>query len=106
MPSPLFPRSPRTSSLKVGAAGANVESDAQIATLRARVTELEKALTDADKEMQDVVGRMSAAQIEVMTLQEEREAAVRETRKLQRVLEDEKVKAHNERFKTLTTSVK
>ncbi len=40
-----------------------------------------------------MVAKMSAAQIEVMTLQEERETAVRESKKLQKLLEDEKPNA-------------
>jgi hypothetical protein len=51
--------------------------------------------------MQQVVGRMNTAQIEVLQLQEEREAAINQTRKLERVLQTEKVKAFEERFKTL-----
>jgi hypothetical protein len=66
------------------------------------VSELEKALEDAEHEMQDVVARMSAAQIEVLNLQDEREAAVRETRKLQKLLEQEQMKSFEERFKTLS----
>jgi len=78
----------------------------QIETLKGRVTELEGALASADAEMQEVVGRMNTAQIEVMTLQEEREAAVRETRRLQRLLEEERVNVFEQRFKTITTEVR
>ncbi|KAJ3532889.1 hypothetical protein NM208_g8232 [Fusarium decemcellulare] len=73
--------------------------------LRERVAELEKALEDAEKEMQDVVARMSAAQIEVLNLQDEREAAVRDTRRLQKLLEQEQMKSFEDRFKTLSGSV-
>ncbi|KAK1832851.1 hypothetical protein QBC39DRAFT_381140 [Podospora conica] len=76
----------------------------QVETLKGRVAELEGALSTADLEMQEVVGRMNTAQIEVMTLQEEREAAVRETRRLQRVLEEERVRVFEERFRTMTTT--
>jgi hypothetical protein len=62
------------------------------------VTELEEALVAADVEM-EVMGRMNAAQTEVLKLQEEREEAVRETRRLQRLLEEEKVKAIEDGFK-------
>ena len=81
------------------------EEAAQVDMLRKRVTELEAALEDADKEMQDVVARMSTAQIEVLTLQDEREAAVRETRRLQKLLEQEQMKSFEDRFKTLSGSV-
>jgi multidrug resistance efflux pump len=75
-------------------------------TLRAKVRELEAALAITESEMQDVVGRMSAAQIEVMNLQEEREQAVRETRRVQRLLEEEKLNAFEGRFRSITTEVR
>ncbi|KAK0631949.1 hypothetical protein B0T14DRAFT_387313, partial [Immersiella caudata] len=75
----------------------------QVETLKGRVAELEGALASADAEMQEVVSRMNTAQIEVMTLQEEREMAVRETRRLQRTLEEERVQVFEQRFKTMTT---
>lgn len=61
-----------------------------MALLQQRVVALETALTEADAQMEEVVGKMNAAQIEVMNLQNEREEAVRETRSLQRRIEDEK----------------
>ncbi len=78
----------------------------QVSSLRARVTELEGALAVADAEMQEVVGRMNMAQIEVLTLQEERETAVRETKRLQRVIDNEKVREFEARFKSLTSDVR
>ncbi|KAI2462759.1 hypothetical protein F4781DRAFT_419025 [Annulohypoxylon bovei var. microspora] len=102
--SPLFAaagaRSPRLSTTRSGPA-MNVSEESQIDNLRARVAELENALSDADSEMQQVVGRMNTAQIEVLQLQEEREAAVNQTRKLERELGAEKVKAFEGRFKSL-----
>ncbi|KAI1102350.1 hypothetical protein F4804DRAFT_313286 [Jackrogersella minutella] len=102
--SPLFSvagaRSPRLDITRSGPA-MNASEESQIDNLRARIAELENALSDADGEMQQVVGRMNTAQIEVLTLQEEREAAVNQTRKLERVLQAEKVKAFEERFKSL-----
>ncbi|KAM0287685.1 hypothetical protein ACHAQH_000214 [Verticillium albo-atrum] len=95
--SPMFPRSPRSPLPRM-----TIEDEVQVDKLRSRVTELERTLSEADAEMQDVIARMSAAQIEVLNLQEEREAAVRETRKLQRVLEEEKVKSFEDRFRTLS----
>ncbi|KAL8387824.1 hypothetical protein RB595_009649 [Gaeumannomyces hyphopodioides] len=77
---------------------------AQMEKLRARVAQLEGALSSADSEMQEVVGRMNTAQIEVLGLQEEREHAVRETRRLQRQLEAEQAKAFEGRFKALSSS--
>ncbi|CAK7241461.1 MAG: hypothetical protein STHCBS139747_002923 [Sporothrix thermara] len=111
------PVSPRPSSRGSGAASDNglltgsgaapavtAEQQAQVTTLKARVGELESALANADTEMQEVVGRMNTAQIEVMQLQEELEEASRETRRLQRLLEGEKVKGFEERFKMLSRS--
>lgn len=83
-----------------------VDMTAQVDTLKARVAQLEGALQGADAEMQEVVGRMSAAQIEVLRLQEEREEAVRETRRLQRALEEERVRVFEGRFKSLTSEVR
>ncbi|EFZ00323.1 hypothetical protein X797_003915 [Metarhizium robertsii] len=67
------------------------EEEVEIKTLRARVAELEKALADAESEIQQVVSKMNEAQIQVMDLQEERETAARETRKLQIILEEAKL---------------
>lgn len=90
-----------TSTGNASSAASVAEQQAQVATLKARVSELEMALANADTEMQEVVGRMNMAQIEVMQLQEELEAAGRETRRLQRTVETEKVKGFEERFKML-----
>ncbi|KAK4128861.1 hypothetical protein N657DRAFT_561019 [Parathielavia appendiculata] len=75
------------------------DMSAQMETLKRRVAELEGALASADAEMQEVVGRMSAAQIEVLRLQEEREEAVRETRRLRKQLEEERVRVFNGRWR-------
>ncbi|KAI1776661.1 hypothetical protein F4818DRAFT_355823 [Hypoxylon cercidicola] len=102
--SPLFAaaggRSPRLSSTRSGPA-MNVSEETQVDNLRARIAELENALADADVEMQQVVGRMNTAQIEVLELQEEREAAISQTRKLERQLQAERVQAFEGRFKSL-----
>ena len=86
-----------------GASGSMAE---QVDTLKGRVSELEGALASADSEMQEVVGRMNTAQIEVMTLQEQREEAVRETRRLQRIIEEERIRVFEERFRMITTEVR
>ncbi|KAH7171055.1 hypothetical protein EDB81DRAFT_188950 [Dactylonectria macrodidyma] len=96
--SPRFPLSPRILNEK------SFEDAAQMDALRDRVVELEKALESAEDEMQEVVARMSAAQIEVLNLQEERETAVRETRRLQKIVEQEQMKSFEERFKSLNVS--
>ncbi|KAJ4164233.1 hypothetical protein LMH87_005916 [Akanthomyces muscarius] len=79
----------------------NLEEEVEIQKLRARVTELEKALADADTEMQEVINKMSTAQIEVMNLQEERETAVRETRRLQGMLQQEQTSPFAGRLRAL-----
>jgi len=86
--------------------GADGTMTEQVEALKGRVAELEGALAAADAEMQEVVSRMNTAQIAVMTLQEEREDAVRETRRLQRTLEEEKVRVFEQRFRNLTTEVR
>ncbi|KAK3392996.1 hypothetical protein B0H63DRAFT_386997 [Podospora didyma] len=78
----------------------------QVDALKGRVAELEGALASADAEMQEVVSRMNTAQIEVMMLQEEREEAMRETRRLQRSIEAEKVRVFEDRFRNITTEVR
>lgn len=65
------------------------EDESEVKRLRERVAELEKALADTENEMQEVVNKMSTAQIEVMNLQEEREAAIRETKRLQGMVKQE-----------------
>ncbi|KAF5021843.1 hypothetical protein F66182_6136 [Fusarium sp. NRRL 66182] len=95
--SPRFPGGPRSPRL----AEKTFEDAAQMDVLRQRVSELEKALEDTEHEMQEIVAKMSTAQIEVLNLQDEREAAVRETRRLQKLLEQEQIKSFEERFKTL-----
>lgn len=103
--SPRFLTSPtRPSIRRTSTAPSEADADgAEVETLKTRVKELEMALAAADADMQDVVGRMSAAQIEVLQLQEEREEAVRQTRRLQRQLEQEKVASFEEKFKTLSS---
>lgn len=106
--SALFPRlvssHSRKSSRNRSSTSEQDEDDiSQVNALKARVTELEKALVTADFEMQEVVGRMNTAQIEVMTLQEERETAARETKKLQKLLEAETIMTFQDRFRTITS---
>ncbi|KAG9245027.1 hypothetical protein BJ878DRAFT_420094 [Calycina marina] len=101
--SPMFAntgKSPRIVSTTSGPA-MSVSEDSKMAFLKQRVTELESALSEADKEMEEVVGRMNIAQIEVMELQNEREEAVRETRRLQKAIEEERIGAFQSRFASL-----
>lgn len=103
-PRMLSSHSRKSSRNRPSSSGNGEEEDtSQVETLKARVAELEKSLVTADFEMQEVVGRMNTAQIEVMTLQEERETAARETKRLQKLLEAEKVNAFQQRFNTITS---
>jgi chromosome segregation ATPase len=93
--SPIFAlRSPRLEMTTSGPAMTIAEATKTELLVR-RVEELEKALRDADREMEEVVGRMNMAQIEVADLQFERDEAMRQTRRLQAdiLAEREKVKA-------------
>ena len=82
------------------------DSEAVVMNLRSRVAELEALLHDAEEAMQEVIDKMSMAQIEVMTLRDETEKAVRETRRLQRVLEAEARQGFDMRFKSLSGMVR
>jgi len=103
--SPMFAntsKSPRIHSTTSGKA-MSVSEDSKMEFLKQRVTELETALSEADKEMEEVVGRMNIAQMEVMELQNEREEAVRETRKLQKAIEQERMNSFQDKFASLST---
>lgn len=70
--SPVFAqKSPRLDQTTTGPAMSFAEAT-RTEILEKRVEELEKALRDADHEMEEVVGRMNMAQIEVADLQFER----------------------------------
>lgn len=86
--SPLSPRLARTTS----DSAMSVSESSKVAQLEKKVAQLEHALAEADTEMGDVIGRMNIAQVEVMDLQNHREEAVRETRRLQKELEMERLR--------------
>ncbi|KAL8644171.1 MAG: hypothetical protein Q9226_007900, partial [Calogaya cf. arnoldii] len=91
--SPLFSvRSPRLDKTTSGQ-GMSMNEALRTQSLERRVAELEGALGDADKEMEEVVSRMNLAQIEVMELQSARDEAMRQTRKLQAAIVAEREKA-------------
>ncbi|OCL09534.1 hypothetical protein AOQ84DRAFT_220764 [Glonium stellatum] len=93
--SPLFAvRSPRLDNTTSGP-GMSMAEATKTELLEKRVEDLEKALSEADREMEEVVSRMNLAQIEVAELQTERDEAMKQTRKLQAdiIAEREKVKA-------------
>ncbi|KAL8712280.1 MAG: hypothetical protein Q9220_003431 [cf. Caloplaca sp. 1 TL-2023] len=90
--SPLFSaRSPRLDKTTSGQ-GMSMNEALRTQSLEKRVAELEKALGDADQEMEEVVSRMNLAQIEVMELQSARDEAMRQTRKLQAAIVAEREK--------------
>lgn len=67
----LGPKSPRLGRTSTGI-GMTMNEALRTEFLEKRVAELERALRDADEEMQEVVQRMNQAQIEVMELQSAR----------------------------------
>lgn len=103
--SPLFLAShtPRLSKTTSGL-GISISEESKTEFLRARVVELEKALEEADTEMQEVVGRMNVAQMEVMELQNEREEQVRQTRRVRQRVEEERATREKMSFFQLARS--
>ncbi|KAF7854231.1 hypothetical protein EAF04_010528 [Stromatinia cepivora] len=104
--SPLFANAKKVPRLSITTSGKgmSVSEDLKVEFLKQQVVNLESALAEADREMEEVVGRMNIAQIEVMELQNEREEAVRETKKLQKMIEQERLRAFEGRFATLNSS--
>ena len=90
--SPIFQsRSPRLTKTTSGI-GKSLDEALRTQYLENRVAELERALSEADSEMEEVVSKMNLAQIEVMELQSARDDAMRQTRKLQSDMESERQK--------------
>jgi chromosome segregation ATPase len=87
-------RSPRLHQTSSGA-GISMHQATGASNLEHKVRELEKALADAEGEMKYVVGRMNEAQMEVASLQGERDEATMRSRRLQNeiVAEREKVQS-------------
>ncbi|RJE19434.1 hypothetical protein PHISCL_08237 [Aspergillus sclerotialis] len=86
---PFGDRSPRLDKTSSGD-GIPLTEAIQAEVLEKRVKELERLLRDADVEMEEVVGRMNRAQIEVAELQSDRDEALRQTRKLQAEIQSER----------------
>ncbi|KAI9710971.1 MAG: hypothetical protein M1820_002408 [Bogoriella megaspora] len=98
--SPLFAsRSPRLDKMS-GGLGISVADSTRTERLEKRVRDLETALSNADQEMQEVVGRMNMAQMEVAELQSERDDAINKTRKLQVQIDAERQKVEDLMNKT------
>ncbi|MCJ1450403.1 hypothetical protein MMC28_000734 [Mycoblastus sanguinarius] len=90
--SPMFgSRLPRLDKTTSGI-GMSLDEALRTELLEKKVAELERALGEADREMEEVVSRMNEAQIEVMELQSARDEAMRQTRKLQVAINAEREK--------------
>ncbi|KAJ5587645.1 uncharacterized protein N7459_003410 [Penicillium hispanicum] len=94
---PFSVRSPRLDKTTSGD-GVPLAEVVQAEALEKRVKDLEKLLRDADMEMEEVVGRMNRAQVDVVQLQSDRDEALRETRRLQSEIQSER-----DAFKALRT---
>ena len=94
--SPMFNggRSPRLDKTSSGP-GMALSHALKTEQLEAKVGELEQALSQADREMQQVVQRMNTAQIEVADLQTEKDEALRQTRRLQAAIMAEREKVQS-----------
>ncbi|RFU24509.1 hypothetical protein B7463_g11828, partial [Scytalidium lignicola] len=103
--SPMFANATKAPKVQTTSSGKamTVSEDSQVEFLKQRVAELESALAAADTEMEEVIGKMNVSQIEVMELQNEREEAMRQTKKLQKLVEQERVKTFEERFASLAS---
>ncbi|CAL5871023.1 uncharacterized protein PFLUO_LOCUS5265 [Penicillium psychrofluorescens] len=86
---PFGARSPRLEKTTSGD-GIALTEVIQPEALEKQVKQLERALRDADMEMEEVIGRMNRAQIEVAELQAERDEALRQTRRLQTDIQAER----------------
>jgi len=82
-------KSPRLDKTTSGV-GMSMNEAVRTEFLEKRVEELERALREADGEMEEVVQRMNKAQIEVVELQSARDEAMRQTRKLQAAISVER----------------
>ncbi|KIW90708.1 uncharacterized protein Z519_08491 [Cladophialophora bantiana CBS 173.52] len=95
--SPMFVNSKKSPRLNQTTSGPGMALQQALKTeyLENKVAELEKALSEAEKEMGEVVGRMNTAQMGVAELESERDEALRQTRRLEAAIaaEREKVQA-------------
>ncbi|EXJ78608.1 hypothetical protein A1O1_09009 [Capronia coronata CBS 617.96] len=95
--SPMFINSRKSPRLDQTSTGPGMALHDALKTeyLENKVADLEKALAEAEKEMEEVVGRMNSAQMGVADLESERDEALRQTRRLEAAIaaEREKVQA-------------
>ncbi|KAJ6102924.1 hypothetical protein N7486_005351 [Penicillium sp. IBT 16267x] len=86
---PFSTRSPRLDKTTSGE-GVPLVEVIQVEVLEKHVKNLERLLRDADMDMEEVVGRMNRAQVAVAQLQSDRDAALRQTRRLQADIQAER----------------
>ncbi|KAK5247824.1 hypothetical protein LTS03_003082 [Exophiala xenobiotica] len=99
--SPMFVNSKKSPRLDQTTSGPAIALQEALKTeyLENKVADLEKALSEAEKEMEEVVGRMNTAQIGVAELESERDEALRQTRRLEAA-----ITAEREKVETLLNS--
>ncbi|KAJ9602854.1 hypothetical protein H2200_012634 [Cladophialophora chaetospira] len=94
--SPMFVNSKKSPRLDQTTSGPGIALQQALKTeyLENKVAELEKALSQAEKEMGEVVGRMNTAQMGVADLESERDEALRQTRRLEAAIAAEREKVN------------
>ncbi|KIW33677.1 uncharacterized protein PV07_00506 [Cladophialophora immunda] len=92
--SPMFANSKKSPRINQTTSGPGIALQQALKTeyLENKVAELEKALSEAEKEMGEVVGRMNTAQMGVAELESERDEALRQTRRLEAAIAAEREK--------------
>ncbi|KAJ5226839.1 uncharacterized protein N7469_006845 [Penicillium citrinum] len=86
---PFSSRTPRLDQTTSGT-GVPLAEVIQAETLEKHIKGLERLLREADMEMEEAVGRMNHAQVDVAQLQSDRDEALRETRRLQAEIQTER----------------
>ncbi|OQE17253.1 hypothetical protein PENSTE_c021G03221 [Penicillium steckii] len=86
---PFSSRTPRLDQTSSGT-GVPLAEVIQAESLEKHIKGLERLLREADMEMEEAVGRMNHAQVDVAQLQSDRDEALRETRRLQADIQTER----------------
>lgn len=100
--SPMFANSKKSPRIDQTSSGPGMALHEALRTeyLENKVTDLEKALADTEGEIENIVGKMNQAQVNVADLEAERDEALRLTRKLEKEVQAERVR-YAELIKTL-----
>jgi len=100
--SPMFANSKKSPRIDQTSSGPGVALHEALRTeyLEHKVTELESALAETEDEIQNIVGKMNVAQVNVAELETERDEALRLTRKLEMEVQVERIR-YAELIKTL-----